>query len=147
VHWHCTFNSYTVYIGPEKQKVITKYEDFSHFSEKNCQLLRFGTKIFGRVHTVKQCCGAASFLCRSVCTSGNSPQYTESNPSVARYKENTEKIRSILRTSILCLFLGPFAVLPKVGEQTELLRISKEWRGLRFSSYLASTYLRIYKAT
>jgi hypothetical protein len=28
-----------------------------------------------------------------------------------------------------------------------LLRISKEWRGLRFSSYLASTYLRIYVHT
>jgi hypothetical protein len=44
-------------------------------------------------------------------------------------------------------FLGPLVVWPKAGEHTELLRISKEWRGLRFSSYLPSTYLRIYKAT
>jgi hypothetical protein len=72
---------------------------------------------------------------------------TESNPSVARYGENTEKKRSVLPTSILRLFLGPLVVWPKVGELTELLRISKEWRGLRFSSYLASTYLRVYKAT
>jgi hypothetical protein len=33
---------------------------------------------------------------------------------------------SILRTSILRLFLGPLVVWPKVGENTELLRISKE---------------------
>jgi hypothetical protein len=43
--------------------------------------------------------------------------------------------------------LCPLFVWPKVGEHTELLRISKEWRGLRFSSYLPFTFLRIYKAT
>jgi hypothetical protein len=68
---------------------------------------------------------------------------SESNPSVARYKENTEKICSILRTSILGLFLGPLVIWPKVGEHTELLRISKEWRRLRCSSYLP-IYLPTY---
>jgi hypothetical protein len=53
-------------------------------------------------------------------------QAPELNPSVARYKENTKEIRSILRPSILRLFLGPLVVLPKVKENTELLRISKE---------------------
>jgi hypothetical protein len=61
-----------------------------------------------------------------------------------RQFQDTEKIRSILRTSILRLFLGPLVIWPKVGENTELLHILKEWRSLRFSSCLASTYLRIY---
>jgi hypothetical protein len=38
----------------------------------------------------------------------------ETNPSVARYKENTKEIRSILRPTILRLFLGPLVVWPKV---------------------------------
>jgi hypothetical protein len=46
----------------------------------------------------------------------------EFGPLVARYKENTEKICSILRISILRLFLCPLVVWPKVGRTTELLR-------------------------
>jgi hypothetical protein len=65
------------------------------------------------------------------------------DPSPIRQSQETKKIRrkirSILRTSILGLFWGPLVVWPKVGEHTELLRISKERRGLRFSSYLPST--------
>jgi hypothetical protein len=40
--------------------------------------------------------------------------YTEPNPLVTRYEENTKEIRSTLRPSILRLFLGPLVIWPKV---------------------------------
>jgi hypothetical protein len=65
-----------------------------------------------------------------------------------KIKENTEKIRSILRTSILRLFLGPLVVLPKV--HTELLSISKEWRDSvslsTVSCFFLPTFLQSYVA-
>jgi hypothetical protein len=39
---------------------------------------------------------------------------TEPNPLVARYQENTKEIRSILRPSILRLYLGPLVIWLKV---------------------------------
>jgi hypothetical protein len=71
--------------------------------------------------------------------------YPEPNPSVARVEGNTKKIRSILRPSILRLFFGSVSqrqkVLPKLYENsTQLLRTSKEWRGLRFF-FVSSFYL------
>jgi hypothetical protein len=52
--------------------------------------------------------------------------FTSRDLSPIRQSQDTKNIRSILRTSILRLFLGPLVVWPKVGENKELLRISKE---------------------
>jgi hypothetical protein len=64
----------------------------------------------------------------------------ESNPSVARVEVNTKKIRGILCPSILLLFLGPLVKGGFVKENTQLLRTSKEWRGLSFF-FVSSIFL------
>jgi hypothetical protein len=81
------------------------------------------------------------------CTHINLATPAEPNPSVERYEENTKEIRSILRPSIFRLFLGQLVVWPKVKENTELLRILKEWSGPPFlfvSSFYLSPYLPMY---
>jgi hypothetical protein len=60
-------------------------------------------------------------------------KYTESNRQSQDIKENTEKILP----SFVFFSVSRLAK----GRRTYLLRISKEWRGLRFSLYVPSTYL------
>jgi hypothetical protein len=74
----------------------------------------------------------------------------ESNPSVARYKENTEKIRSILHISIRVFFVS-VSLLAK-GRRTYRYRVATYFEtveGTPFlfvSSFYLPTYLQSYVA-
>jgi hypothetical protein len=74
--------------------------------------------------------------------------------SAVRYSQDTKKIRRkyVPVASYVFPSFGFFVSVSHLAKGTKkyrvaTVRILKEWRGRRFSSYLPSTYLRIYKDT